>query len=92
MCDNFLPFQIVLFFIKTITLFAEFFHALQLRPHSFPAIRLYLFINAYKKILDDLGEILKRENITEAERERITKNMIDIADRIAAKDTEETDL
>jgi len=46
-------------------------------------------INAYKKILDDLGEILKRENITEAERERITKNMIDIADRIAEKDTEE---
>lgn len=46
-------------------------------------------INAYKKILDDLGEILKRENITEVERERITKNMIDIADRIAAKDTEE---
>ena len=40
----FLPFQIILFFIQIITLFAEFFHVLQLRPHSLPAIWLNLFI------------------------------------------------
>ena len=40
--NKILPFQIVLFLIQTIALFAEFFHALQLRPHSLPAIRLYL--------------------------------------------------
>lgn len=45
-------------------------------------------INAYKKILDDLGEVLKKDNISDEERQRITKNMIDIADRISAKDTE----
>lgn len=45
-------------------------------------------INAYKKILDDLGEILKRDDITPEERQQITQSMIDIADRISAKDTE----
>ena len=40
----FLPFQIVLLFIQIIAFFAEFFHTLQLRPHSLPAIRIYLFI------------------------------------------------
>ena len=39
----FLPFQVVLFLIKIIALFAKFFHTLQLRPHSLPTIRLYLF-------------------------------------------------
>ena len=40
----FLSFQIVLLLIQIIALFTKFFHAFQLRPHSFPAIRLYLFI------------------------------------------------
>ena len=46
----FLTFQIILFFIQIITLFAGFFHVLQLRPHSLPAIWLNLFIfsAAYK--------------------------------------------
>ena len=39
-----LPFQVILFLIQTIALFAEFFHAFQLRPHSLSAIRLYLLI------------------------------------------------
>ena len=45
-------------------------------------------IEAYKKILDDLGELLKKDAITAEERTQITKQMIDIADRISAKDTE----
>ena len=45
-------------------------------------------IEAYKKILDDLGEVLKKDAITAEERTQITKQMIDIADRISAKDTE----
>ena len=45
-------------------------------------------INAYKKILDDLGEVLKRNDITPEERQQITQSMIDVADRISAKDTE----
>lgn len=45
-------------------------------------------VSAYKKILDDLGEILKKDNISEDQRQQITKDMIDIADRISAKDTE----
>ena len=40
----FLPFQVVLLLIQIIALHAELFHSLQLRPHSLPAIRLYLFI------------------------------------------------
>ena len=40
----FLPFQVILLLIQTIPLFAEFFHALKLRPYFLPAIRLYLFI------------------------------------------------
>ncbi len=40
----FLSLQIVLFFIKAVTLFAKFFHTLQLRPHSFPAVRLNLLV------------------------------------------------
>lgn len=45
-------------------------------------------IRAYKKILDDLGELLKKDTITSEERGHITEQMITIADRISAKDTE----
>jgi hypothetical protein len=45
-------------------------------------------IEAYKKILDDLGELLKKETITAEERLHITEQMITVADRISAKDTE----
>lgn len=43
---------------------------------------------AYRKILDDLGEVLKRENITAEERDSISNKMIEIADKMAAKDSE----
>jgi len=45
-------------------------------------------LSAYRKILDDLGEVLKRESITEEERDRISNKMIEIADKMAAKDSE----
>ena len=45
-------------------------------------------IMAYKKILDDLGEVLKKEEVTPLERSRITEQMLEVADRISAKDTE----
>lgn len=45
-------------------------------------------IEAYKKTLDDLGELLKKDTITAEERAQITEQMITIADRISAKDTE----
>jgi hypothetical protein len=45
-------------------------------------------IEAYKKILDDLGELLKKDKITAEERVQITEQMLVIADRISAKDTE----
>ena len=45
-------------------------------------------IEAYKKILDDLGELLKKDMITAEERMQITEQMITVADRISAKDTE----
>jgi hypothetical protein len=48
-------------------------------------------IEAYKKILDDLGELLKKDIITAEERARITEQMIVVADRISAKDTENKD-
>lgn len=48
-------------------------------------------IEAYKKILDDLGELLKKDTITAEERVQITEQMITIADRISAKDTENKD-
>jgi hypothetical protein len=43
---------------------------------------------AYRKILDDLGEVLKREDITAEERDSILTKMIAIADKMAAKDLE----
>lgn len=48
-------------------------------------------IKAYKKILDDLGELLKKDTITAEERVQITEQMITVADRISAKDTENKD-
>ena len=45
-------------------------------------------IAAYRKILDELGEILKKENISAEERNEITDKMILIADKIAMKDSE----
>ncbi|MCL2190073.1 MAG: hypothetical protein FWB87_15070 [Defluviitaleaceae bacterium] len=45
-------------------------------------------IEAYRKILDDLGELLKKDEISPEERASITENMIAIADKISAKDTE----
>lgn len=45
-------------------------------------------IMAYKKILDDLGEVLKKEEVTPLERSRIIEQMLEVADRISAKDTE----
>ena len=44
--------------------------------------------NAYNKILDGLNVVLQQENLSVEERERITSQMVDIADKLAAKDTE----
>lgn len=49
-------------------------------------------ISAYRKILDDLSERLKKEDLTFEEKRTITRDMIDIADRISEKDTENKDL
>jgi predicted unusual protein kinase regulating ubiquinone biosynthesis (AarF/ABC1/UbiB family) len=48
-------------------------------------------VEAYGKILDDLGEILMRDNITSEERAVISDKMITIADKISLKDTENKD-
>ena len=48
-------------------------------------------IEAYKKILDDLGEWLKKETITVEARMKITEQIITVADSISAKDTENKD-
>ena len=48
-------------------------------------------IKAYNKILDNLGELLKKETITAEERAYITEQMVIVADRISAKDTENKD-
>lgn len=45
-------------------------------------------ISAYRKILDDLGELLKKDSISAEERDAISDKMIMIADKIAMKDTE----
>ena len=39
-------------------------------------------------ILNDLSDLLKKENLTYEERNQITQKMIEIADRVAIKDTE----
>ena len=48
-------------------------------------------VEAYKKILDDLGVLLNKEIISQEEREFITNQMILVADKIALKDTENKD-
>jgi hypothetical protein len=48
-------------------------------------------VEAYKKILDDLGVLLNKETISQEEREFITNQMILVADKIALKDTENKD-
>lgn len=48
-------------------------------------------VEAYKQILQDLSELLKKENISKEERDEITSKMILVADKIAAKDTENKD-
>ena len=45
-------------------------------------------IEAYKKILDNLAELLNKEGITSEERADITDKMLVVADRISLKDTE----
>jgi hypothetical protein len=45
-------------------------------------------ISAYKLILIELGELVKKDNISKAERDEITEKMILVADRISAKDSE----
>ncbi|OXZ31233.1 hypothetical protein B9N57_01445 [Finegoldia magna] len=47
-----------------------------------------LTIQAYKQILDELSNQLHMEDISKEEREKITKQMIEIADKISGKDTE----
>ena len=45
-------------------------------------------IMAYKSILKSLNEALERDDTSSEEQEWITNKMIDVADKIAAKDTE----
>lgn len=45
-------------------------------------------VSTYRKILDDLSERIKKEDLTFKEKKEITNCMIDIADRIAEKDSE----
>lgn len=47
-----------------------------------------LTIQAYKQILDELSNQLHMEDLSKEEREKITKQMIEIADKISIKDTE----
>lgn len=43
---------------------------------------------AYKQILDELGIMLKKDDISEGDMKYITDKMIEVADKISAKDTE----
>ena len=45
-------------------------------------------VEAYKMILEVQGEELKREDLTPEQRKSITESMVEVADKIAAKDTE----
>ena len=45
-------------------------------------------IEAYQKILDSLSELLQKEYISVDERQFITEKMIEVADKIAVRDTE----
>ena len=48
-------------------------------------------VEAYKMILQNLSELLKKENTSKGERDKITEKMIMVADKISAKDTENKD-
>lgn len=48
-------------------------------------------LDAYRKMLDDLGEVIKKDNISESERREIIQLMVEIADKMALKDTENKD-
>lgn len=45
-------------------------------------------MDAYKQVLDELSILLKKENCTDADTRFITEKMIEVADKISAKDTE----
>ena len=45
-------------------------------------------IDAYKTVLESIKEQLKQDNITPELRMQLTKKMIEVADKISAKDTE----
>lgn len=45
-------------------------------------------VSAYRKILDDLGILLNKDATTAEERIMITEKMIEIADKISSKDSE----
>ena len=45
-------------------------------------------VEAYRKILDELSFLLKKEYLTKEERDEITKKMILVADKISEKDSE----
>ena len=47
-----------------------------------------LTIQAYKQILDELSNQLHMEDVSKEDREKITKQMIEVADKISAKDIE----
>ena len=48
--------------------------------------RIVLF--AYRRILVDLGEILKRDDINQEDRDKISRQMIEIADKMSVIDAE----
>ena len=58
-------------------------NALKENTHSQDAV-----FAAYRKIIDDLGELLKKDDISSEEREYISSKMIEVADKMAAKDSE----
>lgn len=45
-------------------------------------------ILAYRKIIDDLGELLNKDELTPDERNNIIEKMIEVADRMSAEDAE----
>ena len=45
-------------------------------------------VEAYQKILDDLRLLLQRDDLSFDERQQITSSMIEVADKLAEKDTE----
>ncbi|MDR2044516.1 MAG: hypothetical protein LBQ15_09165 [Clostridium sp.] len=45
-------------------------------------------VKAYKQILDSLNDLLQKDDISAEERANITDKMLEVADRISAKDTE----